>query len=44
MKMLGHTLLYILLVILTNPLRELDSLVSYGKGYPKLEQKQLLGI
>jgi hypothetical protein len=46
MKMLGHSLFYILLVILTNLLSELDSLVSYGKGYPNLEQKKktLLGI
>jgi hypothetical protein len=44
MKMLGHSLFYILLVILTNPVHEIDSLVNDEKDYPNLDQKQLLGI
>jgi hypothetical protein len=42
--MLFHSLFYSLLVILTNLLREHDSLVSYEKGYQNLEQKNTFGI
>jgi hypothetical protein len=38
--MLAHSLFYILLVILTNLLREHDILVSFKKHYPHLELKK----